>query len=157
MYTGSMARSVFRQLVNPKSIAALEAELEHDKDRLEQLFSEYRQMRGRLNVLRASIESQEAVLDAVRNALPSKDREIGGGSEFPRDGMTKREIAAEILQESIEPLFPREVRDIAVARGWIPNTHAASNQLSVAMAKAARGQVFTRDEDGKYSLPERGA
>lgn len=152
-----MARSAFRQLVNPKSIAALEAELKDDKARFAELFNEYGQVRDRLNSLRDDIERQEMVLEAVRSALPSDGKltKDGFGSR-PGNGMTKREIATEILKESLRPLFPREVRDMAVARGWIPDTHAASNQLSVAMAKAARGQIFIRDEDGRYSLPERG-
>ena len=68
--------------------------------------------------------------------------------------MTKREIATEVLRGSIEPLFPRQVRQIAVERGWLDPSREAANQLSVAMAKAARALVLIRDDDGRYSLPK---
>ena len=154
-----MARpsSVFRQLVNPKSIAALEAELEGDKAQLTELFDEYRRMRERLAVLSEGIQRQETVLEAVRSALPPDGKKGGSPGVLRHEaGMTKREIATEILKESLQPLFPRQVREIAIEKGWLPDTHAASNQLSVAMSKAARAGIFARDREGRYSLAEQG-
>ena len=147
--------SIFRRLVNPDSVAAMESELDLEKARFDELFSEYHRLREEMESLRESIERQESVIEALRNALPSDDPERATGAGSRVAAMTKREIAAEILRGSINPLYPREVREIARKRGWISADQAVANQLSVAMAKAARSGVFARDEDGRYSLPER--
>ncbi len=146
--------STFRQLVNPNSVAALETELDVDRARFSELFQEYTRLRGEMESLKESIGRQEAVIEALREALAPSDsyRSGEGGSKA---SLTKREIATEILRGSIQPLFPREVREIAQKRGWISSDQAAANQLSVAMAKGARSGIFMRDDEGRYSLPER--
>jgi hypothetical protein len=148
--------STFRQLVNPNSVAAMEAELDVDRARFDELFKEYGRLRDEMESLKDSIRRQETVIEALRGAL------IPGGSPQTREGdgeigatLTKREIATEILRSSIQPLFPREVREVARKRGWISDDQAVANQLSVAMAKGARSGFFVRDEKGRYSLPER--
>jgi hypothetical protein len=147
--------STFRRLVNPQAVAALQAELEADRARFRERFDEYGRMREELESLSEGIERQEKVLGALRSALPADGQESSAGVEQAREiALTKREIAAEILKTSIQPLFPREVREIAVKRGLIPPTRAAANQLSVAMSKGARSQIFVRDREGRYSLPD---
>jgi len=64
-------------------------------------------------------------------------------------------MAREILWESLEPLFPRQVRDIAVGKGWLDEGEAARNQLSVAMSKMARKGRLVKGSDGRYGLPNR--
>jgi hypothetical protein len=153
----SMSRSgtTFQQLVNPNSLAALEAELDLDKNRFQELAGTYERAREQLRVLGESIDRQEALVKAVRNALPPDGREPRIGPRADGTGMSKRQIATEVLEGSVRTLFPREVRQIAVQKGWLSADNAAANQLSVAMAKAARAGVLVRDEEGRYSLPAR--
>lgn len=131
----------------------MESELDVDQARFDELFNEYRRLREEMESLQESIKRQQTVIEALHSALPP-DGALGAGPTTSGALMTKREIATEILRGSIQPLFPREVREIARKRGWISTDQAVANQLSVAMAKAARSGVFVRDEEGRYSLPE---
>jgi chromosome segregation ATPase len=144
------AASTFHRLVNADSIAAMESELDVDRARFDELFNNYSRLRAEMESLQESIKHQETVIEALRSALPAS--RTRGAQRGSRTDMTKREIATEILRGSIQPLFPREVREIARERGWISGDQAAANQLSVAMAKAARSGAFVRDRDGRYSL-----
>jgi hypothetical protein len=148
--------SAFRKIVNADSIAALEAELDADQARFDDLFSRYGRIRDELASLHDRIERQRKVLEVVRNALPADGLQATDGGRERGPAMTKREIATEILSGSIEPLFPRQVRRVAIERGWLTSGKDAANQLSVAMAKGVRTGVFVRDDDGRYSLPEHG-
>lgn len=154
VYIGAMVRTGLRfsQLVNPDSIASLEAELGEDRERLSKRRAEFERLRGELKVLEESIERQKKVIEALRQAMPS-DGEVSPEANG-EVVMTKRTIATEILRGSTRPLFPREVRDKAVERGWIPESQAARNQLSVAMSKALRAGHFVKDGEGRYGLAE---
>jgi hypothetical protein len=153
-----MARlgSAFSKVVNTDSITALEAELDADQARFDDLVNQYGRVRDELASLHNRIERQRKVLEAVRSALPADGQRVAEGESGEESAMTKREIATKILGGSIDPLFPRQVRQIAVERGWLPPSKSAANQLSVAMAKGARAGAFVRDDDGRYGLPEHG-
>lgn len=145
--------STFRQLVNPGSIAALEAEVNLDENRFREMTEEYARLRADMTTLGASINRQRALITAIRGALSEDAGEVAPRNRPAAEKMSKREIATEVLGLSIRPLFPREVRQIAIEKGWLPSDRAAANQLSVAMAKGVRSDVFVRDDDGRYSLP----
>jgi hypothetical protein len=150
----SRAVSTFDRVVSPGSIAALEAELETDKNRFSEGLEEFGRLREELESLSASIGRQEKVIEAIRSALSPDGNQSSLDSRHTGDApRSKREIATEILDGSIQPLFPREVRKIAIERGWLPADRAAANQLSVAMAKGARAGFFLRDRKGRYRLP----
>lgn len=146
------ANSTFRRLVNSESIAALEAELKADEARFAELVDQYSRLREQAALLNESIRRQKTVVKAIRDAFPSGPSRSSLSDKSGDTGMSKREIAAQVLGSSFRPLLPREVRELAVEKGWLPNDRAAANQLSVAMAKAARAGAFVRDENGKYSL-----
>jgi chromosome segregation ATPase len=150
-----MART-FSQLVNPRSIAALEAELDVDEAQYRDMAEEYEQLRDDLKILGARINSQKMVISAVRDALSANggDCDRGRAPGAVAGMMSKREIAIEVLRHSLRPLFPREVREVAIEKGWLPSDRSAANQLSVAMAKGARSGAFVRDEKGRYGLPQ---
>jgi hypothetical protein len=151
----STRQSTFQRLVNPASVAALEAELKQERARFQRRFEEYEHLREELGSLSDSISRQQQVIDAIRSALPAEGNENGAATEgAPERAMTKREIAIEVLRGSIQPLYPREVREIAMKRGLLSNSRGAANQLSVAMSKGVHAGIFVRDDEGRYSLPE---
>jgi hypothetical protein len=147
------ANSTFQRLVNSESIAALEAELKADEARFGELVDQYSRLHEQAVSLNESIRRQKTVIKGIRDAFPSGTSQPVLGDKSGHTGMSKREIAAQVLGSSFQPLLPREVREVAVEKGWLPDDRAAANQLSVAMAKAARAGAFVRDENGKYSLP----
>lgn len=148
--------SVFRKLVNPGSLTALEGELALDKKRLDEVSETYESLRVELKSLIDSVQRKEGLVRAIRDALPAdgEHASFDGGSDGK--AMSKREIAVEVIGGSARPLFPREVRRIAIEKGWLAPDKAAANQLSVAMAKATHSGALVRDDDGRYGLPPRG-
>jgi hypothetical protein len=142
------------------SIPALERDLHAQQNSFAHKMKEFERLGRDLEVLDKAIEQRKRVLgvlreihpeQAIQPPLPAGDAQAA--QVAPITTMSKREMAERILRGRGTPLFPRQVREIAVERGWLPDTAAAANQLSVAMNKAARQQHLVRDEEGRYSLP----
>jgi hypothetical protein len=133
-----------------KRIAALEADLERDRRRHRRMLGQYEDLRDDLEDLSEEIQRRQRLVDALREATAGSSRRPG------RDkSLTKPEIAERVLFGSLEPLFPRQVRDEAVGRGWLSRDDSSHNQLSVAMSKMAKKGRLVRGADGRYSLPEK--
>lgn len=141
--------SSFEVLTKGVSIAGLERELESDRRRYRAMRDRYEDLRQELEQLGAMIERRERILEAYDEHDPDPD------SEPSRPVLTKPEIARRILWASVEPLYPRQVREIAVDRGWLRDDQASHNQLAVAMSKMARKGRLVKGDDGRYRLPPR--
>jgi hypothetical protein len=116
------------------------------------MLDQYEGLRNDLEELSDAIQRRQRLLDALKETAP-------GISRRPqRDkAMTKPQVAERVLFGSLEPLFPRQVRDEAVQRGWLSPGVSSHNQLSVAMSKMARKGRLVRGADGRYSLPKQGS
>jgi NTP pyrophosphatase (non-canonical NTP hydrolase) len=133
-----------------KRIASLQADLERDRRRHRRMLDRYEELREELGELGEAIRRRERLLDALKEAAPGALRRTTRES-----AMTKPEIAERILFGSLEPLFPRQVRDEAVEKGWLSRGTSSHNQLSVAMSKMARKDRLVKTPDGRYCLPGR--
>jgi hypothetical protein len=141
--------SSFDDLTKGVSIAGLERELESERRRFAAMMDRYEDLRQELEQLGAMIERRERILDAYHDSALDAP---AGGSSFT---LTKPEIARRVLWASVEPLYPRQVREIAVGRGWLREDPASHNQLAVAMSKMARKGRLLKGDDGRYRLPPR--
>lgn len=150
--------SAFAALLKQVSLPDLEQELQGTQERLGQKLAEHEKLSAEVAELQEDFQRQTKVVAVLReigmNGTKTPDGGRDAGDENDEGAMTKREIAEHILKAENRPLFPREVRDIAVKRGWLPNTPNAANQLSVAMNRAATKQDhLVKDDEGRYSLP----
>jgi hypothetical protein len=147
-----LKRDLERDRRRDRRIAGLERDLERDRRRYRRMLGQYEDLRAELEGLNEAIQRRQRLLDALREAAP-------GATPGPPRGSgarTKPEIAERILWGSLEPLFPRQVRDAAVQRGWLSDDASSRNQLSVAMSKMARKGRLARGADGRYHLPDKG-
>jgi hypothetical protein len=143
-----MANS-FDELTKGVSFAGLERELESDRRRYRAMRDRYEDLRQELEQLGAMIERRERILEAYH------DSELDAPAADTSSRLTKPEIARRVLWASVEPLYPRQVREIAVGRGWLRDDPASHNQLAVAMSKMARKGRLVKGDDGRYRLPPR--
>lgn len=127
-------------------LAEKEAQLSQRLEVLEKLEEEALQLHG-------EIKRHKKMLDVLREIKPPETDMSKESADEPT--MSKREIAERILRASLTPLFPRQVRDIAVEKGWLENTPSASNQLTVAINKAFKQNKLAKDDEGRYSMPPR--
>jgi hypothetical protein len=144
--------SSFAELREQVSVDALQREVEAERLKVRKL-------------VKARDEAEEALQEAQRaysrrRRLLEALEEFGTSEEAQTHHVmpsnlrpSKRAMATMILDAADDPLYPREVRDIAIERGWLPDTPEAHNQLNVAMAKAVRARKFAKDEEGRYYLP----
>jgi hypothetical protein len=151
--TYRVGRAAGRDRRRDQRIAGLERDLESDRRQYARMLARYEELRNELEDLNQAIGRRQRLLDALRESTPA---EISGRRSAPAPG-TKPAIAREILWGSLEPLYPRQVRDIAVEKGWLDGGEAARNQLSVAMSKMARKGRLVKGSDGRYGLPDRAA
>jgi hypothetical protein len=153
--------SAFQALLQQARLEDLEQELRVLQMQFRSKVDAYQQALAELEQLDDQLQKQTKLLNVLREIQPAADRDADDASDDDSDDeasggatMTKREIAERILRDSPKPLFPREVRDVAVAEGWLPDTPAAANQLAVAMNRAATKQDhLIKDNEGRYSLP----
>jgi chromosome segregation ATPase len=143
-----MANS-FDELTKGVSFAGLERELESDRRRYRAMRDRYEDLRQELEQLGAMIERRERILEAYQ------DSELHAPGAETSTRLTKPEIARRVLWASVEPLYPRQVREIAVDRGWLRDDQASHNQLAVAMSKMVRKGRLVKGDDGRYRLPPR--
>jgi hypothetical protein len=143
--------SNFDKLSRHVPVEALEDELDGDRRRLASMRDRYEEIRADLEDLNETIQRRERLLEAYRGL----ERGSGAGPETPESELSKPEIARRILWGSVDPLYPRQVRAMAVERGWLRNDSAAHNQLAVAMSKMVQRGRLVKGEDGRYSLPPR--
>jgi hypothetical protein len=141
--------SNFDKLARHVPVEALEEELDADRRRLAGMRNRYEEIRADLEDLNETIQRRERLLEAYRGL----ERGSGAHSEGPDSELSKPEIARRILWGSVDPLYPRQVRRMAVERGWLRDDPAAHNQLAVAMSKMVRSGRLAKGEDGRYSLP----
>jgi hypothetical protein len=145
-----MARdSHFDKLARHVPLEALEEELEADRRRLAGMRDRYEEIRADLEDLNETIQRRERLLEAYKGLDP----EARPGPGDPDSGLSKPEIARRILWASVDPLYPRQVRAMAVERGWLRDDAAAHNQLAVAMSKMVHSGRLVKGGDGRYSLP----
>jgi len=125
--------------------------------------TEFEQLRDHLRALTVEVERRKQAIRFIDELMPGPAVIAGDGegAEPPepeatpsRGPGTKPAMVEQILKETLKAMFPREVRDAAVDRGWIENSPAASNQVSVAMNKMAKRGRLKRLDDGRYELPE---
>jgi hypothetical protein len=148
--------SAFDLLFKQVSLPDLEQEVQDTEARLSRKLEEHEKVSAEVMELQEAFRHQAKIVAVLREiGMNGRNAPDGGrDAEDGSDGMTKREIAERILQAENRPLYPREVRDIAVEHGWLPNTPNAANQLSVAMNRAATKQDYlVKDSEGRYSLP----
>jgi hypothetical protein len=145
------AGSAFDDLARDVPLSALESELEADRRRLTNMRERYEEIRADLEELNDTIRRRERLLEAYRGLDPA----ASPGSAESESALTKPEIAERVLYASVDPLYPRQVRAMAVERGWLGEDPAAHNQLAVAMSKMARQGRLVKGKDGRYSLPPR--
>jgi len=146
----SLGRAVERDRRRDRRISGLDRELEQDRRRYRRMLDQYEGLRADLEDLSEAIQRRQRLLDALREAAPGSTSR----SQKAPVPATKPEIAERILWGSLEPLFPRQVRDAAVERGWLTDDAPSRNQLGVAMSKLARKGRLVKGADGRYSLPE---
>jgi hypothetical protein len=144
-------QSNFDKLARHIPVEALEDELDADRRRLQSMRDRYEEIRADLEDLNEKIERRERLLEAYRGLDPDS-RPDPGGTESE---LSKPEIARRILWGSVDPLYPRQVRAMAVERGWLRGDSAAHNQLAVAMSKMVQRGRLVKGQDGRYSLPSR--
>jgi chromosome segregation ATPase len=147
-----MEESSFDQRVGGVSFSRLERELELDQQRFRRLLNQYEDLRAILEELNEAIQQRKRLLESLRENAPDPSSPELESDES--QSMTKPQIAERVLQESFDPLYPRQVRDVAVARGWLAEDAASRNQLGVAMSKMARKGRLVKDEDGRYRLAD---
>jgi hypothetical protein len=136
------------------SIPDLEAELAEKQADLDGRLEKLRDLEQQAIQLHEEINRHRKMLDVLTEVRPpGESNAADGGHEVT--AMSKREMAERILRASLTPLFPRQVRDIAVEKGWLENTPNASNQLTVAINKAYRQKKLAKDEDGRYFVPRK--
>ena len=111
----------------------------------------YEEIRSDLEDLNETIQRRERLIEAYRGLDPDSKPDPGATDS----DLSKPEIARRILWGSVDPLYPRQVRAMAVERGWLRNDSAAHNQLAVAMSKMVQCWRLVNGEDGRYSLPPR--
>lgn len=143
--------SNFEKLARNVPLDALEGELDADRRRLVGMRERYEEIRSDLENLNDTIQRRERLIEAYRGLDPDSRPDPGG----PDSELSKPEIARRILWGSVDPLYPRQVRAMAVENGWLRDDPAAHNQLAVAMSKMVRGGRLVKGEDGRYSLPPR--
>jgi hypothetical protein len=134
-----------------RRISGLERDLQSDRRRYSRMLARYEVLRSELEELNAAIGRRQRLVDALREAAP----ELGSSKQPGPIPETKPEIAERILWSSLEPLYPRQVRDVAVEKEWLSEDAAAANQLSVAMSKMARKGRLAKVADGRYCVPGR--
>jgi hypothetical protein len=138
-------------VVDTVSMAELERELASDQDRFRRLRKQFNELRLHMEALNGAIERRRRFLEAAQGtdlgAAPATGDEASSA-------MTKPEIIERVLGESLDPMYPRQVRDVAVEREWLPDDAASRNQLGVAMSKMVRKGRLVKDGDGRYRLPE---
>jgi hypothetical protein len=138
--------SKFEEWLRQASLPDLKAELQTLVETFNSKAAEYRRLDEELDALNSAIIRRQRVVDLLEEYEPDE----GEPTTAPK---TKPEIAFAVLDSSPKPLFPREVRDKAVERGWLPDDPRASNQLSVAMNKMAHQGRLAKDDEGRYSIP----
>ena len=141
------------QRVGGVSFSRLERELELDQQRFRRLLNQYEDLRAILEELNEAIQQRKRLLESLRENSPDATPELESDESH---SMTKPQIAERVLEESFDPMYPRQVRDVAVARGWLPEDAASRNQLGVAMSKMARKGRLVKDEEGRYRLADSG-
>jgi hypothetical protein len=149
--------STFDAWLEQASIPALERDLNAMRMKFHGKIAAYEKLAEELSELDQEIDRRSRVLTVLREIRPEESEaspSTSGGEPSEQTTMTKREMAERILRGAVRSMFPREVRDIAVERGWLPDEANAANQLSVAMNRAARTGKLARDEEGRYSLPK---
>ena len=154
-----MATSSFDDVVGQVSIGRLERELEGDQRRFRRMLEQYEALRFDLQELNDAIQRRKRFLEALREIAGAEAVGEGATPQTPTDlarPTTKPEMVRRILFESLDPLYPRQVRNQAVERGWLPNNAASRNQLGVAMSKMARTGRLLKDDQGRYGLPDTG-
>jgi hypothetical protein len=144
-------QSNFDKLASHIPLEALEDELDADRRRLESMRGRYEEIRADLEDLNETIERRERLLEAYKGLDPASRPDPGTADS----DLSKPEIARRILWGSVDPLYPRQVRAMAVERGWLRDDSAAHNQLAVAMSKMVQRGRLVKGEDGRYSLPPR--
>jgi hypothetical protein len=132
-----------------RRLARLEREVDRDMRRHRRLLNQYEDLRNELEGLNEAIQRRHRLIDVLRESTPGSR----SGLESPQ--VPKPQIAERVLTASLEPMFPRQVRDIAVEKGWLKDNPAARNQLAVAMNKLARKGRLVRGADGRYTVPGR--
>ena len=143
--------SSFEKLSRNVPLEALEDELDADRRRLASMRDRYEEIRSDLEELNETIQRRERLLEAYKGLDPDSRPDPNA----PESELSKPEIARRILWGSVDPLYPRQVRAMAVERGWLREDPAAHNQLAVAMSRMAQSGRLARGEDGRYSLPRR--
>jgi hypothetical protein len=133
-----------------KRISALERELDGDRRRHGRMLEQYEELRLDLEELKSDIHRRERLLETLRESASGFATRARRAAPPPN----KPQIAERILWGNLEPMFPRQVRDAAVKRGWLPEDPASHNQLSVAMSKLVRKGRLVKGADGRYSLPQ---
>lgn len=141
--------STFDEWIKQASVKDLRREADEKETELDRVIQQVKTMEAQARSLHEEVLRRRRVLEVLEEIQPAPKR----GSSAPAGQLSKREMAMRILEDSLRGMFPREVRDQAVERGWIENTPAASNQLSVAMSKALKQGKLHRDEEGRYSIP----
>jgi hypothetical protein len=143
--------SEFEKLSEHVPLDALEDELDADRRRLAGMRERYEEIRSDLEDLTDAIHRRERLLEAYKGLDPDSRPD----PDAPESELTKPEIARRILWGSADPLYPRQVRAMAVERGWLKDDPAAHNQLAVAMSKMVTRDRLVKGEDGRYSLPRK--
>jgi septal ring factor EnvC (AmiA/AmiB activator) len=138
------------QVAGTASIAAMERELASDQERFQRMRKQFNDLRLHMEALNGAIEKRRRFLEEIR--INDVDAAPAAGQAEP--AMTKPEIVERVLGESLDPLYPRQVRDVAVEREWLPDDAASRNQLGVAMSKMVRKGRLVKEEDGRYRLPD---
>jgi hypothetical protein len=147
-FTPTSARGLAHNRRSDHRISRVEKELEADERRYRTLLDQYEGLRAEVEELNEAIQRRRRLLDVLRESAPNTRND--------QPPMTKPQIAERILWASLEPMFPRQVRDLAVEKGWLSDDAASRNQLAVAMSKMARKGRLVRGSDGRYSVPGRG-
>ena len=143
--------SNFEKLARNVPLEALEDELDADRRRLAGMRARYEEIRSDLEELNDAVQRRERLLEAYKGLDPdSRPDPNVTDSDF-----SKPEIARRILWASVDPLYPRQVRTMAVERGWLRDDPAAHNQLAVAMSRMVQRGRLVKGADGRYSLPPR--
>lgn len=133
------------------SIAALETELASDQEMFQRMRKQFNELRLHMEALNGAIERRRRFLEATGGS--DLDAAPATGDDAS-SAMTKPEIIERVLGDSLDPMYPRQVRDVAVEREWLPGDAASRNQLGVAMSKMVRKGRLVKDGDGRYRLPE---
>jgi hypothetical protein len=146
----------FDTWVEQMPLKVLEAEQADIQARFDELLADFQKKRDTLVALQDDLGRRNKIIEVLKEIqAPGEQADDGDADEAADDEATmkKREIAARILKEEDHPLFPREVRDIEVERGWLPATGPAANQLAVAMNRATKQGHLAKDDEGRYFLP----